>query len=155
MNDWNRQIIEEFRANAGKVSGFPDGAPLLLLTTTGKRSGKRRTTLLAYQSDEDRLIVIAANRGTTKNPDWYHNLMAHPGVTVEIGKETFSAIATLVDGEEREHFLAKGRESWSEALESQPEQAGVSVETARQMTGMVIALTQADLRRGLSPERHM
>ena len=141
MSDWKSQMIEEFRANAGKVSGFPDEAPLLLLTTTGRRSGKLHTTLLAYQSDGDRLIVIAARRGTTKNPDWYHNLMAHPEVTVETGKETFSAIATLVEGEEQEHFLAKGRASWSEALESQPEQAEVPVETARQMTGMVIALT--------------
>ena len=115
MSDWQSQIIEEFRTNEGKVSGFPDGAPLLLLTTTAKRSGKRHTTLLAYQSDADRLIVIAASRGTTKNPDWYHNLMAHPEVTVEIGKETFSAIATLVEGEEREQFLTKGRESWSQA----------------------------------------
>ena len=145
MSDWDRQLIEEFRAKEGKVSGFPDGAPLLLLTTTGKRSGKRHTTLLAYQNDGDRLIVIAADRGTTKKPDWYHNLMARPEVTVEIGKETFSAIATIVEGEEREHFLAKGRESWSQALESQSEQAEVSVETARQMTGMVVALTQADL----------
>ena len=124
------------------MSGFYDGAPLLLITTTGKRSGKRHTTLLAYQSERDRLIVIAANRGTTKNLDWYHNLMAHPEVTVEIGKETFSAIATIVEGEKGEHFLAKGRESWSKAPEKQAEEL---VETARQMTGMVITLTQTDL----------
>ena len=113
MSDWNRQAIEEFRRQGGKVGGFYEGAPLLLLTTIGRRSGKPCTTPLGYQTDGDRLIVIAANIGATKNPDWYYHLVAHPQVTVEIGQETFSAIATIVVGEERERFLARGREAWA------------------------------------------
>lgn len=140
MSDWNRQVIEEFRRQGGKVGGFYEGAPLLLLTTIGRRSGKPCTTPLGYQTDRDRLIVIAANIGATKNPDWYYNLVAHPQVTVEIGQETFSAIATIVEGEERERFLARGREAWAQARERWPELEldDVPAETTRRIP--VIAL---------------
>jgi deazaflavin-dependent oxidoreductase (nitroreductase family) len=84
--------------------------------------------------------VIAANIGATKNPDWYYNLVAHPQVTVEIGQETFSAIATIVEGEERERFLARGREAWAQARECWPELEldDVPAETTRRIP--VIAL---------------
>ncbi len=62
---------------------------------------------LAYQSDGDRIIVVASHLGAPKHPDWYHNLVAHPRVTVETGKETFDAIASVVDDSEREHMLQK------------------------------------------------
>ena len=138
MCDWNRQIIEAFRRQGGKVGGFYEGAPLLLLTTIGRRSGKPRTAPLGYQTDGDRLIVIAANIGATKNPDWYYNLVAHPQVTVEIGQETFSAIATIVEGEERERYLTRGREAWAQTRERWPELDDVPAETTRQIPVIVL-----------------
>lgn len=110
-NEWNRQIIEEFHANGGKVGGPFEGAPLLLLTTTGARSGQRRTTPLMYLPDGDRLIIFASKAGAPTSPDWYHNLLAHPQATVEVGNgsviETFEVTATPVTGEERDRLYAK------------------------------------------------
>jgi deazaflavin-dependent oxidoreductase (nitroreductase family) len=110
-NDWNRQIIEEFRVNGGNVGGPFEGAPLLLLTTTGARSGQPRTTPTMYLPDGDRLIIFASKAGAPTNPDWYHNLLAHPQATVEVGNgsviETFEATATPVTGEERDRLYAK------------------------------------------------
>jgi deazaflavin-dependent oxidoreductase (nitroreductase family) len=94
MSDWNKQIIEEFRRNGGKVGGSFEGAPLLLLTTTGARSGMARTTPVMYLPDGDRMIVFASKAGASTNPDWYHNLVVHPKATVEVGSETFEAMAT-------------------------------------------------------------
>src|SRR5450432_3936966 len=105
MSDWNTQVIEKFRANEGKVDGRYEGAALLLLTTTGKKSGEPRTMPLVYQIDGDRLIIVASHMGAPKHPDWYHNLVAHPQVTVEVGNETFAAIATTIEDPEREQLL--------------------------------------------------
>jgi len=111
VNDWNRRVMEEFHANAGKVGGPFEGKPMLLLTTTGAKSGQRRTTPLVYLPDGDRLIIFASKGGAPTHPDWYHNLVAHPQVTVEIGKgsgtETFEASATVLTGEERDRMYAK------------------------------------------------
>jgi deazaflavin-dependent oxidoreductase (nitroreductase family) len=107
MNDfetWNRQVIEEFRANNGKVSG---GNSLLLLTTTGAKSGKQRVNPLAYTTDGESLVIIASKGGAPSNPDWYYNVVAHPDVTVEVGGETFEARATVVEGAERDRLYAK------------------------------------------------
>ncbi len=106
-SDWNRQIIEEFRANEGKVGGVWEGRRLLLLTTTGAKSGQRRTNPLAYLPDGDRLLIFASKAGMPTNPDWYHNLVAHPDVTVEVGAETYEATATVLMGEERDRLYAK------------------------------------------------
>lgn len=110
-NDWNRQITEEFHANAGKVGGPFEGKPLLLLTSTGAKSGLRRTNPLAYLPDGDRQIIFASKGGAPTNPDWYYNLLAHPEVTVEIGNgsktETFEATATVITGEERDQLYAR------------------------------------------------
>jgi len=114
-NNWNSQIIEEFRANGGKVRGPFEGGSLLLLTTIGKRSGKLHTTPLGYKVDGDRLIVVASFMGAPKHPDWYLNLVAHPQVTVEVGKETFNALATTVEGEAHEQLL----EQWPQIAELQ------------------------------------
>lgn len=140
MSDWNSEIMEEFRTCGGKVGGFYEGAPLLLLTTRGRRSGKPCTVPLGYQAESTRLIVIAANIGAMRNPDWYYNLLAHPQVTVEIGQETFSALATIVEGEERERYLARGREAWAKMRLRWPELelADVPAETTRRIP--VIAL---------------
>jgi deazaflavin-dependent oxidoreductase (nitroreductase family) len=103
-NDWDRQVIEEFRANGGKVGGPLASAPLLLLTTTGAKSGKPRTRPLVYLSEEGRIYVFAGNRGAPTNPAWYHNLLAHPDVTVELGTEKFAARAIVVDSAEGERL---------------------------------------------------
>ena len=107
MNDFNRPIIEEFRANGGKVGGPYEGAPLLLLTTTGAKSGERRINPVAYHTDGERLVIIASKSGAPTHPDWYYNIVAHPDVTVEVGTETFAARATVVDGAERDELYAK------------------------------------------------
>jgi deazaflavin-dependent oxidoreductase (nitroreductase family) len=101
LNDFNRHLIEEYRANGGTVTGLFAGAPLLLLTSIGARSGQPRTNPLAYSRDGDRLVVIASKGGAPTNPDWYHNLVAHPEATVELGSERFPVLATFPQGEER------------------------------------------------------
>ncbi len=104
FNDWNRRIIEEFRANGGNVGGQFAGTPLLLLTTTGAKSGQQRTTPLAYLPEGGHIYVFAGNRGAPTNPGWYHNLVAHPDVIVEVGPEKFEARASVVDDAERERL---------------------------------------------------
>ncbi|HEY8282783.1 MAG TPA: nitroreductase family deazaflavin-dependent oxidoreductase [Chloroflexota bacterium] len=104
-NDFNAAIITEFRANEGKVGGPFAGAPLLLLTTTGAKSGRHTTTPLMYAKDGDRLIVFASKAGAPENPAWYHNLLAHPVVKLEVGTETFAAKATPITGEERDQIF--------------------------------------------------
>jgi deazaflavin-dependent oxidoreductase (nitroreductase family) len=90
---YNRQLIEAFRANRGKSDEPSEARPLILLTTTGAKSGQARTSPLMYIPDGDRLLVLASNYGAPKHPDWYYNLLAHPNVTVEVGSETYQAIA--------------------------------------------------------------
>jgi deazaflavin-dependent oxidoreductase (nitroreductase family) len=118
-NDWNRQVIEEFRANRGNVDGMWEGRPLLLLTTTGARSGQPHTTPAMYLRDGDRLLVFASKGGAPTNPAWYHNLLAHPDVTVEVGPETFEATATVLRGEERDRLFAKQAELYPQFGEYQ------------------------------------
>ena len=100
FNDWDRRIIEEFRANGGNVGGPFAGVPLLLLMTTGAKSGQQRISPMAYLSEGSHIYVFAGNRGAPANPGWYHNLVAHPDVTVELGTEKFEARATVVDSAE-------------------------------------------------------
>lgn len=100
LNDWDRQIIEAFRVNGGNVGGQFVGVPLLLLTTTGAKSGQQRISPLVYLSEGGHIYVFAGNRGAPANPGWYHNLVAHPDVTVELGTEKFEARATVVDSAE-------------------------------------------------------
>ena len=113
------RVIEEFRANRGKVGGVFADAPLLLLTTTGARSGQPRTTPLTSTEDGSRLVVIAANQGAATNPDWYHNLVANPRVTVELGDERFAAIARVTVGEERQRLFDQMAARRPNFLESQ------------------------------------
>ena len=109
-NDWNRKVIEEFHANRGKVGGPFEGANLLLLTTTGAKSGQRHTTPLVYLSDGDRMIIFASKAGAPTNPAWYHNLLAHPQATVEVGTETFDVTASVITGKERDQLYARQSE---------------------------------------------
>ncbi len=103
-NEFNAAIIAEFRANGGKVGGQFAGAPLLLLTTTGAKSGRSITTPLMYARDGDRLVIFASKAGAPENPAWFHNLVAHPTVKLEVGTETFEATAAPVTGEERDRM---------------------------------------------------
>jgi deazaflavin-dependent oxidoreductase (nitroreductase family) len=105
FNDFNRGLIDEFRANGGKVGGGFADSPLLLLTTTGAKSGKERVNPVVYTTDGDRTIVIASKGGAPASPDWYHNLVANPEVTVEIPGETFKARASVAQGAERERLF--------------------------------------------------
>jgi deazaflavin-dependent oxidoreductase (nitroreductase family) len=108
MSDFNQAIINEFRANAGKVGGYFAGANLLLLHTTGAKSGQPRTNPLVYVQEDDCLVVIASKGGADTNPDWYYNLRAHPIATVEVGTEQFPVRATVVTTEpERSRLYAK------------------------------------------------
>lgn len=101
MSDFNTQVIEEFRANGGKVGGMFEGAPMLLLTTTGAKSGQPRIAPLVYTTDGDRIVIIASKGGAPTNPDWYYNIAANPEITVEIGGETFPARAEIAAEPER------------------------------------------------------
>lgn len=116
--DFNTQIIEEFRANGGRVGGPFEGGRLLLLTTTGARSGAPHTTPLGYLPDGDgRAVVIASAGGAPKDPAWFHNLVANPRVTVESGAFTYEADAVVLAGEERDRVFARAVEAdagWAE-----------------------------------------
>jgi deazaflavin-dependent oxidoreductase (nitroreductase family) len=106
MREFNRTLIEEYRATGGKLSGRLANSKLLLLTTTGARSGLARTTPLGYGMDGDRIVVVAANAGAPAHPDWYHNLRARPLVTIELGAERFQARADVAEGAERARLVA-------------------------------------------------
>jgi len=106
-NDWNNQIINEFRANEGRVGGPFKGAPILLLHHTGAKSGKQRVNPLIYLADSDRLLVFASKGGAPTHPDWVYNLRANPRATVEVGTDEFDVEAEELAGEERNHLFAK------------------------------------------------
>jgi deazaflavin-dependent oxidoreductase (nitroreductase family) len=102
MNDWNDKVIAEFRANEGKVGGQFEGAPLLLLHSTGARSGQERVNPMMYQAVGNGFAVFASKAGADTNPDWYHNLRAHPDARIEVGTETIEVTARVLDAEERQ-----------------------------------------------------
>lgn len=104
VNDWNANIIAEFRSNEGKVGGQFEGAPVLLLHTKGAKSGKMRINPMMYLDYEGKRYIFASYAGAPTNPDWYHNLVANPDVTVEAGTETYEATATPVSLEERDRI---------------------------------------------------
>jgi deazaflavin-dependent oxidoreductase (nitroreductase family) len=104
-SDFNANIIEEFRANEGRVGGMFEAMPLLLLHHTGARSGKSRINPLAYQGDNGRYVVFASKGGAPTNPAWYHNLKARPNVTIEVGTDTIEVVASEATGDERERLF--------------------------------------------------
>lgn len=106
-NEWNKVIIKEFRANEGKVGGQFADTPLLLLHTTGAKSGLEHVNPVAYVTDGDRYVVVASKGGAPTNPDWYHNLVANPEVSVEVGTEQFQALATVAEEPERTQLFEK------------------------------------------------
>jgi deazaflavin-dependent oxidoreductase (nitroreductase family) len=102
--DWNTKIIEEFRANQGKVGGPFEGAPMILLHHAGAKTGTDRVNPLMYRPVGDNFAVFASKAGAATNPDWYHNLIAHPSTTVEVGTETIPVTARVTEGAERDEL---------------------------------------------------
>lgn len=117
FNDFNQSLVNEYRENGGKVSGMFADTPLLLLTTTGAKSGKPRVSPLIYTTDGDRLAIIASNGGAPTNPDWYHNLVANPVATVEVGTEKFQVRANVAIPADRDRLYAKMVETWPDFAE--------------------------------------
>jgi len=107
VNDWNAKIIDEFRSNEGRVGGQFEGAPMLLLTTTGAKTGEARVNPMMYLSEDGKTYVFASKAGAPTNPDWYHNLVAHPQVTVEMGTDTFQGTARVLEGDDRDKVYAR------------------------------------------------
>jgi deazaflavin-dependent oxidoreductase (nitroreductase family) len=107
LQAFHAQRIAEFRANGGKLNPPLDDVPLLILTTIGAKSGHPHATPMSYTRDGDHLIVVAAAGGAPQHPAWYHNLVATPEVTVEVGGERFQASATVASGTERERLFAQ------------------------------------------------
>lgn len=135
MSDWNTKIIEEFRANEGRVGGPFEGAPMILVHHIGARSGTERVTPLVYfPQDDDRMVIIASKAGAATNPDWYHNLKAHREIDVEVGTETFPVRVTEATGAEREDI-------WTRAVVAMPGFGEYQEKTTRVIP--VLVLTRA------------
>jgi deazaflavin-dependent oxidoreductase (nitroreductase family) len=111
--NWDTQVIEEFRANGGRVGGYFEGAPMLLLHTTGAKSGQERVHPLMYLELDGVLAIFASKGGAPTNPDWYHNLLAHPNATIEIGTETRAVTARVAEGDERDALWTTQKERYS------------------------------------------
>ena len=131
MAGWNDAIIEEFRANQGRVGGRFEGRPLLLLHHTGAKTGTVRVNPLAYRKDGDRFVVFASRGGAPRNPDWYHNLRANPEAVIEVGTETFKVRARVTESAERERL-------WSLAKEDIPAFADYEARTPRQIPVIIL-----------------
>jgi deazaflavin-dependent oxidoreductase (nitroreductase family) len=136
MSDWNSKIIEEFRANGGKVGGQFEGAPLLLLHTVGARTGQPRVNPMMYQQVPDGYAVFASKGGAPVNPDWYYNLLSHPRVTAEIGTGTAEFLARVAEGEERERI-------WAAQKAAYPGFADYEQKTSRQIPVVVLEPTSS------------
>jgi deazaflavin-dependent oxidoreductase (nitroreductase family) len=128
----NRKVIEEFRANSGKVGGPFESAPMLLLHNTGAKSGQPRVNPMVYQDlGEGRLAVFASKGGDPHNPDWYHNLVANPEVSIEVGTETFPVKARVADDEERAPI-------WEAQKKAMPPFADYEQKTTRQIPVIIL-----------------
>jgi len=135
-NDFNAKIIQEFRANGGKVNGW-EGTPLLLLSTVGAKSGLQRTNPVAYLRDGDRVVIFGSKGGAPSHPDWFHNLTANPRVTVELGTEKFEALARVTTGEARERL-------WTEQKSRNPGFAAYEQGTSREIPVVVLTPVTSD-----------
>ena len=134
--DWNSKIIAEFRANEGKVGGQFEGAPLLLLHTVGAKSGQPRVNPMMYQDiGGNNVAVFASKAGAPTNPDWYHNLLANPRVSAEIGTGTVEAVARVAEGDERERI-------WGAQKRTYPGFADYETKTTRQIPVVILEPVQ-------------
>ena len=131
MADFNKQVITEFHENAGKVGGMFEGKPLLLLHHVGAKSGADRIAPLVYMPHDDKYVIFASKGGAPENPAWFHNLMAHPETSIEVGTETFSVQATEAKGEERDSLYAA-------QVEAQPQFAEYESKTTRKIPVVVL-----------------
>lgn len=131
MTDWNTEIIEEFRQNNGKVGGMFAGAPLLLLHTTGARSGLERVSPMMYQAVGDGFAVFASKAGAQSNPAWYHNLVANPEASIEVGTEHLTVTARVLDEVEREPI-------WTKQKSDYPAFAGYEEKTDRVIPAIML-----------------
>jgi deazaflavin-dependent oxidoreductase (nitroreductase family) len=129
--DFNAQVIAEFRASGGRVGGRFANANLLLLHTEGAKSGKAYVNPVAYLADGDRYVIFASKAGAPTNPGWYHNLLAHPDVTIEVGAQTFDATASVATGPERERLF-------DSQVQAMPQFADYAQKTARAIPVVVL-----------------
>lgn len=129
--DRNRAIIDEFHANGGKVGGRFENQPLLLLTHTGAKTGRKRTNPLAYLLDGDRYVIFASKGGAPTDPDWYHNLVANPAASVEVGTETFDVEAEVAGSEERDRL-------WTELVRRHPGFGEYESKTSRTIPAIIL-----------------
>lgn len=139
---FNQSVIDEFRANQGKVGGYFEGSDLLLLTTTGAKSGEERTVPLGYVTHGDELLVVGSNLGGPKHPDWYHNVLANPLVQVEFGADSFEAVAVPAEGAHRDRLFAH-------VVASEPGYGEYQENTSRVLP--VVALQKSDPAPGEGP----
>jgi len=130
-NDWNKGIIDEFRANQGKVGGQFAGAPLLLLHTTGARTGQERVNPVMYQDLGGPVAVFASKAGAPTNPDWYHNLQAHPEVVAELGTDTRRFRARIASPDELTTI-------WSKQKHDYPGFADYEASTSREIPVVIL-----------------
>ncbi|BBZ27642.1 hypothetical protein MMAD_19370 [Mycolicibacterium madagascariense] len=107
FDEMNRRVISEFRESGGKAGGMFEGKPLVLVHHVGAKSGTERIAPLVPLLDGSRVFIFASKGGADTNPDWYHNLVAHPETVVELGSETFPVTARLLSGAERDEIYAK------------------------------------------------
>jgi deazaflavin-dependent oxidoreductase (nitroreductase family) len=132
MGDFNQQVIEEFRANDGRVGGPFEGLPLVLVHHRGGRTGVERVSPLAYQQlDDGAIAVFGSKGGAPTDPDWFHNLVANPRARVEVGTETYDVTARVADGEERERI-------WEKQKADHPQFAGYETRTSRQIPVVIL-----------------
>lgn len=131
MSEWNDKIIKEFRANAGRVGGSFEGAPLLLLHSTGAKSGRERVNPMMYRKVGDAWAVFASKGGADTNPDWYHNLLANPRAQIEVGTDRFDVTARTATDDEREPI-------WSAQKADYSGFAGYEQRTSRQIPVVIL-----------------
>jgi deazaflavin-dependent oxidoreductase (nitroreductase family) len=117
VSEWNANIIDEFRANGGKVGGVFEGAPLLLLHHLGAKTGTERVTPLMYRPLDTGYAVFASKGGAHDNPDWFHNLRAHPDIKIEVGTETVAVTARIAVGAEHDQIWANQKRDWPQFAE--------------------------------------
>lgn len=103
--DWNTRVIEEFRANDGRVGGRFEGVPMILVHHLGRRSGTERVAPLVYRAEGDAYVVVASKAGAPTHPDWYRNLLVNPRTTVEVGTDSVPVVASELVGEERDRIF--------------------------------------------------
>src|SRR5207344_1478113 len=128
-------VIDGFRGNAGKVGGKIESAPLLLLHSTGAKSGTERVNPMMYLADGENLVVFASKAGAPTSPDWYHNLVANPQASVEVGDRTIAVVARVAEGETRERL-------WTRQKGLYPGFAEYEAKTTRQIPVVVLEPAQ-------------